>query len=38
VGLDVSADGRQVWLTSQGRKLRGGNAVDVFSVEISNKN
>ena len=37
VGLDVSPDGQQVWLTSQGRSLRGGNSVDVFRVEISDK-
>ena len=33
VGLDVAPDGGQVWVTSQGRKGRGGNSVCVFSVE-----
>ncbi len=34
VGLDVSPDGSQVWVTSQGRKDEGGgNSVCVFSVE-----
>lgn len=32
VGLDISADGRYVYTTSQGRSRRGGNAVDVFEV------
>ncbi|MDH4120992.1 MAG: beta-propeller fold lactonase family protein [Deltaproteobacteria bacterium] len=32
VGLAVSPDGRQVWLTAQGRQKRGGNAVTVFKV------
>ena len=34
VGLAVSPDGTQVWLTSQGRKLRGGNSVMVFEVDL----
>ncbi len=33
VGLAVSPDGNQVWTTSQGRKLRGGNAVTVYRLE-----
>jgi DNA-binding beta-propeller fold protein YncE len=39
VGLDVAPDGRQVWVTSQGRKGAGGNSVCVFRVEkTSGKN
>ena len=33
VGLDISADGSVVILTSQGRKGVGGNSVDIFQVE-----
>ena len=33
VGLDVAPDGRQVWVTSQGRSGQGGNSICVFSVE-----
>ncbi|MBI4669357.1 MAG: beta-propeller fold lactonase family protein [Elusimicrobia bacterium] len=33
VGLDVSPDGSQVWVTSQGRSLRGGNSVSIYSVK-----
>ncbi len=32
VGLDVSPDGRQLWVTAQGRKLQGGNSVMVFRI------
>lgn len=32
VGLDISADGRYLFTTSQGRKNNGGNAVDIFEV------
>ena len=32
VGLAVSPDSQQVWLTSQGRKLRGGNSVSLYTV------
>lgn len=32
VGLAVSPDGGQVWVTAQGRKLRGGNSVMVYQV------
>jgi DNA-binding beta-propeller fold protein YncE len=32
VGLAVSPDGRRVWVTAQGYKLRGGNAVTVYDV------
>lgn len=32
VGLDLSADGRQLWMTSQAKATGGGDAVDVFSV------
>lgn len=35
VGLDVSADGSLVILTSQGRGRQGGNAVNVFSVSYA---
>ena len=34
VGLDISADGRRVYTTSQGRARQGGNAVDIFRVDI----
>lgn len=34
VGLDISADGRKVYTTSQGRARQGGNAVDIFRVDI----
>lgn len=33
VGLDVSPDGSRVWVTSQGRDRRGGNAVSIYAVE-----
>ena len=33
VGLDVSEDGRYVFVTSQGRSGKGGNAVNIFEVE-----
>lgn len=33
VGLDVSPDGMRVWVTSQGRDLRGGNSVSIYAVE-----
>ncbi|MDH4224435.1 MAG: beta-propeller fold lactonase family protein [Deltaproteobacteria bacterium] len=32
VGLDVSPDHRQVWVTSQGRDLRGGNSLAIYTV------
>ena len=32
VGLDISADGRYLIMTSQGRSGNGGNAVDLFEV------
>jgi YVTN family beta-propeller protein len=32
VGLALSPDGRRLWVTAQGRKGRGGNAVDVYAV------
>lgn len=32
VGLDISPDGHQVWVTSQGRKGQGGNSVTIFDV------
>ena len=33
VGLDISADGQYLFLTSQGRNDRGGNSVDIFRVK-----
>lgn len=33
VGLDVSPDGKQLWTTSQGRKLRGGNSISIYKIE-----
>jgi DNA-binding beta-propeller fold protein YncE len=33
VGLAISPDGKQLWVTAQGRKLRGGNAVSIFTIE-----
>jgi len=33
VGLEISSDGRTLIVTSQGRNDRGGNAVNVFSIE-----
>ena len=33
VGLAVSPDGRRLWVTSQGRKLRGGNSVSVYRID-----
>jgi YVTN family beta-propeller protein len=32
VGLAVSPDGGQLWVTSQGRGLRGGNSISVYRV------
>ena len=32
VGLDISQDGRYVFLTSQGRSDGGGNCVDIYEV------
>lgn len=32
VGMDVSPDGKQLWVTSQGRKRRGGNSVTVYRI------
>ena len=33
VGLAISPDGSQVWVTAQGRSGRGGNSVSVYRVE-----
>ncbi|NLV52972.1 MAG: peptidoglycan-binding protein [Bacteroidales bacterium] len=33
VGLDISADGKYVFVTSQGRSNGGGNCVDIFQVK-----
>jgi len=32
VGLDISPDGSQLWVTSQGRDAKGGNSVGIFQV------
>ncbi|HUP56994.1 MAG TPA: peptidoglycan-binding protein, partial [Bdellovibrionota bacterium] len=32
VGLDISPDGLQLWVTSQGRSAKGGNSVGVFQI------
>lgn len=37
VGLDISADGRFVVLTSQGRRGHGGNAVNLVEVTYKEK-
>lgn len=37
VGLDISADGKNVIVTSQGRSNKGGNAVDIFKVTYGQK-
>jgi DNA-binding beta-propeller fold protein YncE len=34
VGMAVSPDGKQLWVTSQGRKRRGGNSVMVFRINV----
>jgi DNA-binding beta-propeller fold protein YncE len=36
VGLDLSPDGGQLWVTSQGRSAKGGNSVGVFQVRYRN--
>ena len=33
VGMAVSPDGRQLWVTAQGRKRRGGNSVMVYQID-----
>jgi len=35
VGLAVTPDGQQVWVTSQGRERRGGNSLSIYRVEYS---
>lgn len=35
VGLAVSPDGTRLWVTAQGRKLRGGNAVSVYRINTA---
>ncbi len=35
VGMAVSPDGRQLWVTAQGRKRRGGNSVMVYKITVS---
>lgn len=37
VGLDLSPDGGQLWVTSQGRSAKGGNSVGVFQVRYRNE-
>ncbi|MDH5180900.1 MAG: beta-propeller fold lactonase family protein [Gammaproteobacteria bacterium] len=32
VGMDISPDGKQLWVTAQGRKGRGGDSVMVYSI------
>ena len=34
VGLAVSPDGTRLWVTSQGRKRRGGNSISIYSVSL----
>lgn len=34
VGIAVSPDGHQLWVTAQGRKRRGGNSVMVYRINI----
>jgi hypothetical protein len=34
VGLGVSPAGEEVWVTSQGVKLLGGNSVGVYRLEV----
>lgn len=36
VGLDISSDGRYVFVTSQGRSNHGGNAVNIYEVTYKN--
>ncbi len=38
VGLSLSADGTHLWVTSQGKDLKGGNSVSVFQVMDRIKN
>lgn len=33
VGMDISSDGKTLIVTSQGRKDRGGNSVDIFTID-----
>ena len=35
VGMAVSPDGKQLWVTAQGRKRRGGNSVMVFQIDVA---
>lgn len=35
VGMAVSPDGRQLWVTAQGRKRRGGNSVMVYQISTN---
>ncbi len=37
VGLALSPDGSQLWVTSQGRQSKGGNSVGIFQVRYKNK-
>jgi DNA-binding beta-propeller fold protein YncE len=36
VGMAVSPDGHQLWVTAQGRKRRGGNSVTVYRITTEN--
>ncbi|MDH3972782.1 MAG: beta-propeller fold lactonase family protein [Deltaproteobacteria bacterium] len=38
VGLDVSPEGDQVWVTAQGAKGRGGNSVSAYRLSVSEFN
>ncbi|MCM2281036.1 MAG: hypothetical protein NDI61_04235 [Bdellovibrionaceae bacterium] len=37
VGLDLSPDGSQMWVTSQGRQSSGGNSVGTFQIRYKNE-
>ncbi|HEY8280468.1 MAG TPA: hypothetical protein VIH99_12640 [Bdellovibrionota bacterium] len=37
VGLELSPDGTEVWVTSQGRSAKGGNSVGIFQVRYKNQ-
>jgi DNA-binding beta-propeller fold protein YncE len=38
VGLAVSPDGAEVWVTSQGKSGQGGNSVCVIEVQLADVN
>lgn len=37
VGMAVSPDGRQLWVTAQGKNRRGGNSLSVFQITMPQK-